>query len=71
MDRYDLLHKEYDLLEHSGILADVAKDNLDEMIGNYMEDVMNIDPYMKDANEVYHLILTNVITLIYRDRFNN
>ena len=71
MDRYDLLHKEYDLLEHSNVLADVAVDNLNDMLIDYMDDVIGIDIYQEDFNDVLYILINNVITLVYRDRFNN
>ena len=67
-DRFDLLHKEYDLSHHAIILADVIAESMYAQVGDYMDDVMELD-ILDDADKftkIHDILMYEVITALFR-----
>ena len=42
-----------ELTMHASVITEETLDNMYAKISNYMEDVLNLDPYMKDFSAVH------------------
>lgn len=65
-DRFDLLHKKYDLSHHAIILSDVIAESMYATVGDYMEDMLNFDPYMDNFSEVHDILMQEIIIALYK-----
>jgi hypothetical protein len=67
-DRFDLLHKEYDLSHHAIILADVIAESMYAQIGDYMDDIMELD-YSDDEDKftkIHDILMHEIIIALHR-----
>lgn len=67
-DRFDLLRKEYDLSHHAIILADVIAESMYAQVGDYMDDVMELD-YFDDEDtftKIHDILMQEIIIALHR-----
>lgn len=67
-DRFDLLHKEYDLSHHATILADVIAESMYAQVGDYMDDIIELN-YADDEDKfskIHDILMREIIIELYR-----
>ena len=57
-----MTHEE--LTMHASVITDETLDNMYSTISNYMEDILNLDPYMDDFSAVHDELFIECVKVI-------